>query len=126
MWIFLGQFLKLAAEKKWGLLLSFTAFAVAGSLGWAGKEYVDTKHAEGVKEIKDHAEQIRKLNENQTQMVATMKIVENSLKAVAENMGDLKTTIRHVDETNRDVQKTVVDIYRDVYQIKLKQQSEGS
>ncbi len=111
MWAFLGTALKLVADRKWGVLTGAIAIALVVGAG----TYARATMAK-------NAEEIAKLKTNQTQVAATLQVMQGTLQLVNENMKDIKDTVLRVDQTNRDTQKTVVDIYRDVYQIKLKQQ----
>jgi len=92
-----------------GCLIGVSAFA-----GWKGKTYVDEKHKSGLQAITKNKTKINSLRDNQ-------KDIANSLKTMSIIMNEVKTTIRRVDTTNQDMQKRVIDIYKNVYQIKKRQ-----
>lgn len=107
-------------------LLAYTILLVAASAlgGYGGKTYVDKKHSEGIKKVEENQKAIVTLQQNQQQIVTTLKVMQNTLENVNTAMQDVKHTVRQTDDSVRKTQEKVVEIYRDVYQIKLKQQNE--
>lgn len=115
----------LARSGRFLLAYTILLVAVTGVAGYAGKEYVDTKHAKGVAEVKANQEKIAQLAQNQQHIVTTLQIVKNTLENVNTAMQDVKHTVRETDTSVRQTQQKVVEIYRDVYEIKLNQNQGG-
>lgn len=128
MWVFLGQLLSLVRDKRWGVIVGTVALLGTASLAYAGKLYVDQKHAAGVKAVEqaekqaeENKKKLVKLAENQTEIVSTLKVMQNTLQNANGLIEDVKHTVRETDKSVRATQQKVVEIYEDVYQIKLKQ-----
>lgn len=125
MWTFFGEILKLIRQKRWGVILSVMAFSGTVGLAWAGKSYVDTKHQEGMLVVERLKDSNKDLESTQNQVVTTLQVMQGTLKNMESNLKQMQDTMKRVDESNRKMSDTVVDIYRDVYQIKLKQKAGG-
>lgn len=125
MWTFFGELLKLIRQKRWGVVLSIVAFSGTVGLAWAGKNYVDTKHQDGMIVVEKIKDSNKDLKQTQDEVVTTLKVMQGTLKNMESNLKQMQDTMKQVDKTNREMSKTVVDIYRDVYQIKLKQKATG-
>lgn len=99
------------------ILLGFASAAGA----WAGKEYVDTKHTEGLKAISKNQAKIEELSKNQAEIVTTLRVMQVTLSTMSDTVGDVKRVMNQTNESVQKTQEKVVEIYREVYEIKTKQ-----
>lgn len=96
----LEQLLELVIKKKYTAVFAGLALLGTGFLTYAGSEYTEKND-----------KQIEQLTENQRDITTTLEIMQIVMK-------DLKNVVNKVDDTNRKMMDTVLDLSKEVYKRK--------
>lgn len=105
-------FLTLAKAGRWQI---FSFLFMSGSLiGMSvfGKIYVDQKHTQGMAELKQNELRLNRVESQNVKVYSTLKIISSNLQNFSESLREIREDVRSVNQTNRETQKMVIDIYR--------------
>lgn len=98
LWIIeLGKFLLASMQK--GFLGNLLAMAVvSGGLAYGGVEYVNRKHDDVTSKVQANTKKISELVEVQSQVGATLLVMQNTLKNMSDNVKQMKRVVEATDE----------------------------